>query len=62
MASSGSIMAVFVRVASSVVVRSPVMVTVAEPPASRAPRSQSTVPPVMEPTMMQTPLVVETDV
>ena len=55
-------MAVLTKDASRAAVRKPVTVTVVEVAGSREPRSQSSVPPVMESRMTQKPLVVETDV
>jgi hypothetical protein len=58
---AGSTVAVLLTDVSAPVVTEPVIVTIARAPAPvpKAPRSQSSVPPVLEPTMAQLPLVVE---
>ena len=57
---SGSTVAVFVTTSSMALVRNPVMVMVAKAagPVPSEPRSHSSVPPVVPPTMAQLPWVV----
>lgn len=59
--SSGSTVAVLSTMMSLAVLTIPFTITVVDAPGPKEPSSQSSVPPVMEPVIMQNPLVVDTE-